>query len=143
METLSITDTCILRAPLYYGQFTWSPRDRNPYKAYFSKAGTSIMWTLTLLPLVSEITTFDCTLVFSKKNSTTDTSTFYAPNENLVPTALTVLHSANNVRVVCIKPNQTKSYVLNLTHWLECTVNNWATKSCFLRYQFGRFVQTL
>ena len=33
-----------IRTPLYYyGQFTWSPSDRNPYKAYFSKMDTSII----------------------------------------------------------------------------------------------------
>ena len=35
------------RTPLYYGQFTWSLRDRNPYKAYLSKTDTSIIRTLT------------------------------------------------------------------------------------------------
>ena len=42
MEPL-LTDTSIIRTPLYYGQFTWSLRDRNPYQAYFSKMDTSII----------------------------------------------------------------------------------------------------
>ena len=60
MEPL-LTDTFLIRTPLYYGQFTWSLRDRNPYKAYFSKTDTSIMRTLIPVPLVSLIKRFDCT----------------------------------------------------------------------------------
>ena len=56
-----LTDTSIIRTPLYYGQFTWSPRDRNPYKAYLSKTDTSITRTLIPVPLVSVIKRFDCT----------------------------------------------------------------------------------
>ena len=41
--------------------FTWSLRDRNPYKAYFSKTDTSVMRTLIPVPLVSVIKRFDCT----------------------------------------------------------------------------------
>ena len=54
MEPL-LTDTSIIRTPLYYGQFTWSLRDRNPYKAYFSKTNTSIIRTPIPVPLVSVI----------------------------------------------------------------------------------------
>ena len=55
-----ITDTSIIRTPLFYGQFTWSLRDRNPYKAYLSKTDTSIIRTLIPVPLVSVIKRFDC-----------------------------------------------------------------------------------
>ena len=48
-------DTSIIRTPPYYGQFTWSLRDQNPYKAYFSKMDTSIIRTLIPAPLVSVI----------------------------------------------------------------------------------------
>ena len=50
-----------LRTPLHYGQFTWSPRDWNPYKAYFSKTDTSIIRRLIPVPLMSVIKRFDCT----------------------------------------------------------------------------------
>ena len=53
----------IIRTPLYYGQFTWSLRDRNPYKAYFSKTDTSIIRTLIPVPLVSVINRFDRVLL--------------------------------------------------------------------------------
>ena len=44
----------IILTPLYYGQFTWSLRDRTQKKAYFSKTDTtSIIQTLILVPLVS------------------------------------------------------------------------------------------
>ena len=62
-----LTDTSIIRTPLYYGQFTWSPRDRNPYKAYLSKTDTSIIRTLIPVPLVSVIKSFDCNRVFPKE----------------------------------------------------------------------------
>ena len=58
-----LTDTSLIRTPLYYRQFTtWSMRDRNSlYKPrYFSKINTSIMRTLIPAPLVSVIERFDC-----------------------------------------------------------------------------------
>ena len=53
-----------LRIPLYYGQFTWSLRDWDTYKAYFSKTDTSIIRTLISVPLVSVIKRFDCLCAF-------------------------------------------------------------------------------
>ena len=50
-----LTDTTLIRTSLYYGQFTWSLREQNPYKAYFSKTDSSIIRTLILVPLVSVI----------------------------------------------------------------------------------------
>ena len=55
-----LTDTSLIRTALYYGQFTWSLRDRNPYKAYLSKTDTSIMRTLIPLPLMSVIKGCKC-----------------------------------------------------------------------------------
>ena len=45
-----VTDISIIRTPLYYGQFTWSLSDWNPYKAYFSKTDTSLLRTVHLVP---------------------------------------------------------------------------------------------
>ena len=56
-----LTDTSMVRKSLYYGQFIWSLRDRNPYKAYFPKTDTSIIRTFIPGPLMSVITRFDCT----------------------------------------------------------------------------------
>ena len=53
-------DTSIIWTPLCYGQFNCSLRVRNPYKAYFSKTDTSIIWTLINVLLVSVIKRFDC-----------------------------------------------------------------------------------
>ena len=47
-----LTDTSAIPSPLYCSQFTCSLRERNPYKAYFSKTDTSIIWTLIPVPLV-------------------------------------------------------------------------------------------
>ena len=55
-----LRDTSIIRTPLYYGQFTWSLRDRNPYKDYFSKMDTSVIRTLFSVLLMSVIKRFDC-----------------------------------------------------------------------------------
>ena len=55
------TDTSIIWTPLYYGKFSWSLRDQNPYKAHFSKTVTSIIRTLIPVSLVSVIKRFDCT----------------------------------------------------------------------------------
>ena len=59
-ECLSRYSGTSLATPLYYGQFTCSLRDQNPYKAYFSKTDTSIMQTLIPVPLVSIIERFNC-----------------------------------------------------------------------------------
>ena len=55
-----------LRTPLFYGQFTWSLRDRNPSKAYFSKIGTSMIRTLIHVPAVSVFKRFDCSYMRMK-----------------------------------------------------------------------------
>ena len=55
-----LTDTSVIRTPLCYVQLTQLVRDRNPYKAYFSKTDTSIIRTLIPVPLVSVIKRLDC-----------------------------------------------------------------------------------
>ena len=50
-----------LRTLLYYGQFTWSLSDQNPYKAYSTSLKRSpIVRTLIPVPLVSVKKRFDC-----------------------------------------------------------------------------------
>ena len=55
-----------MQTPLFNGQFTWSLRDRNPYKAYFSKIGTSMIRTLIHVPAVSVFKRFDCSYMRMK-----------------------------------------------------------------------------
>ena len=62
LESL-LTGTSIIQTPLYYGQFIWSLREQNPYKACTCsslKHTSTIIRTLTPVPLVSVIKRFDC-----------------------------------------------------------------------------------
>ena len=47
-----LTDTSIILTPLCDRQFTWSLRDQNTYRAYFSKIDTSIVWTNNPVQLI-------------------------------------------------------------------------------------------
>ena len=88
MEPL-LTDTSLIRTPLYYGQFTWSLRDRNPYKAYLSKTDTSIMRTIIPVPLVSAIKRFNCILrqhILTYYSPLTATRTFKSNHLSFMPT---------------------------------------------------------
>ena len=85
-----LTDTSLIRTPLYYGQFTWSLRDRIPYKACLSKTDTSIMRTLIPVPLVSVIKRFDGIRQY----------TFSSPFSNVLAFEFKLIH----VFVSCVSP---------------------------------------
>lgn len=50
----------VIQTPRYYGHFTQSEGDQNPYRCYVYKTDTSIIWTLFPIPyLVSVLKRFD------------------------------------------------------------------------------------
>ena len=58
--TSLITDTFIVRTPLYYGQFVWSQKCQKSYTPYLYNTDTSVKRTLGSVPLVSVLKRFDC-----------------------------------------------------------------------------------
>ena len=58
-----LTDTSIIRTPLYYGQFVLSQKCQKSYIPYLYNTATSVKRTLSSVPLVSVLKRFDCTLV--------------------------------------------------------------------------------
>ena len=55
-----LTDTSIIRTPLYYGQFVWSQKSQKSYIPYLYNTDTSVKRTLSSVPLVSVLRRFDC-----------------------------------------------------------------------------------
>ena len=55
-----LTDTSIIRTPLYYGQFVLSQKCQKSYIPYLYNTATSVKRTLSSVPLVSVLKRFDC-----------------------------------------------------------------------------------
>ena len=68
VKTRFTPDTCLIQTPHFYGQFALSLGKQSPY--IFSKSipldtDTPLIRTLSMVPLVSVLTEFDCTLYFT------------------------------------------------------------------------------
>ena len=55
-----LTDTSIIRTPLYYGQFVLSQKCQKSYIPYLYNTATSVKRTLSSVSLVSVLKRFDC-----------------------------------------------------------------------------------
>ena len=66
---LSITDTSLLRTPLYYGLFVWSQKCQKSYIPYLYNTDTSVKRTLGSVPLLSVLKRFDCNADTSVKRT--------------------------------------------------------------------------
>ena len=53
-------NTFVIRTPLYYGQFIWSPKCQKSYIPYLYNMDASVKQTLGSVPLVSVLKRFDC-----------------------------------------------------------------------------------
>ena len=69
-----LTDTSIIRTPLYYGQFVWSQRCQKSYIPYLYNTDTSVKRTLGSVPLVSVLNRFDYTFDRGPKHKTSNSS---------------------------------------------------------------------
>ena len=59
-----VTDTSIIRTPLYYGQFVWSQKCQKSYIPYLYNTDTSVNRTVGSVPLVSVLKRFYCNTLF-------------------------------------------------------------------------------
>ena len=69
-----LTDTSIIRTPLYYEQFTWSQKYQKSYIPYLFNTETSVKRTLGSVPLVSVLKRFDYTFDGGPKHKTSNYS---------------------------------------------------------------------
>ena len=60
LMTRVLTDTSIIRTPLYYGEFVWSQKCQKSYILYLYNTDTSVKRTLGSVHLMSVLKRFDC-----------------------------------------------------------------------------------
>ena len=64
-----LTETSIIRTPLYYGQFVWSEKCQKSYIPYPYNTDKSVNRTIGSVPLVSVLKRFDCSRPLWNVNS--------------------------------------------------------------------------
>ena len=94
-----LTDTSIIRTPLYYGQFVLSQKCQKSYIPYLYNTATSVKRTLSSVPLVSILKRFDCSkkICIFRKDLTYDFGQKFLDYKNVIFTQSKNLHFSKGV----------------------------------------------